>query len=472
LDILLLCTALFLLAAPGLLSASLIISGAAVSRWSLAVGYGLLAGLVGIPVIIRLLDSAGLSLSFGVTGSVVGGITLALLVARFRSGGSLLNRAPVPAAPTSLARADKLLMVVFLGLIALRIATLGIELAWRPLFPFDATMHWATKSRVWFEHFELTPFVENSTWLELRGQGVYTDHHPGYPITIPLLQFWISSAIGRWDESLINLPWLFCIIALGAAFYGQAREAGAGAPTSLCFTYLLLSLPLLDSHVALAGYADLFLGACYCLAVMAFYNWSVTRRPWQAILTVFFALSCPLIKNEGFFWLLTFFPALLVVLLPGRKALGLLLFLVLASITALVEFPRDMVVAGHSLEELNLHFRPDALRGVFDSLYVHDSWHLFAWLLTGLIVLALWLKPAALNDCAGVAVALGAAASLFLVLFLFTGYSVGAVRFTAVGRISLHLVPALMFFCLLLFHKLQLLQRAGRPATLAADGSP
>ena len=68
-------------------------------------------------------------------------------------------------------------------------------------------------------------------------------------------------------------------LGLGAAFYGHARAAGASPVTALAFTYMLLSMPLLNTHVALAGYADLLLGACYCAAIMAFHNWSVTREP-------------------------------------------------------------------------------------------------------------------------------------------------------------------------------------------------
>lgn len=454
-ELLLLCTGLFLLVVPGLLSATLIVSGTAVHRLSMVAGYGLLMGLVAVPIVMRLLGYSGLSLSFGVAGSVVAAVCLALLIVRLLVGESLLDHTAMPSARVSLDRPGNILMAALLVLITLRIVTLGLELTTRPLFPFDATMHWATKSRVWFEHGVLVPFVENDAWLELRGRGVYTDHHPGYPITIPLLQVWISSAIGRWDESLINLPWLVCIIGLGAAFYGQAREAGAGAPASLSFTYLLLSLPLLDTHVALAGYADLFLGACYCLAIMAFHNWSVSRRAWQGILAVFFALSCPLIKNEGFFWLLTFFPAIVVVLFPGKRAFSLLLVSLLLLAVVLLVFPRDMVVAGHSLEQLSLQYRPGALAGIFESFFVHDSWHLFAYLLTALMALVLWRVPAGFRDSAGMATALAAATCLFLVLFLFTGYSKGATRFTAVGRISLHLVPAFTFFCLVLYSKLQ-----------------
>ena len=46
-----------------------------------------------------------------------------------------------------------------------------------------------------------------------------------------------------------------------------------------------------------------------------------------------------------------------------------------------------------------------------------------------------------MGELSGMAAALFSAIVLLLLLFLFTRYSLGAMRFTAVGRINLHLVP-------------------------------
>lgn len=470
-EALLLSVALLLLIVPGLISALLIVSESAVSRVTLALGYGVIAGLVGVPVLMRLLHSLNFSLSFFVSGSAVGIVTLALLAALIRKGSSLIDvPRPMPVR-TATSAWDKALVALLLAVILVRFGSLLVDVVLRPLYPWDATMHWATKARVWFEYLELRPFVERASWLSASGEGVFNDTHPHYPKTIPLLQLWMTAAIGRWDESLMNLPWALCFVGLGAAFYGQAREAGASSVNSLAFTYLLLSLPLLNTHVALAGYADLFLGSCYCLAIMAFHNWSVGRERSQVLLAVFFALSCTLIKNEGIFWLLTFLPGLVVVLLPGRRALLSLFGLLLLTIVSYAVFPRDYVVAGHSLERLEIFYRQGALKAVFDSFFSHDSWHLFAYLFVSLVLLALLFRRRHFSEYAAAAVVLGSALCLFLFLFVFTSYSVGALRFTAVGRISLHLVPALMFFCLLMWEILVSGLAAGtRKRDLINDG--
>jgi len=454
--------ALLLLVAPGLLMMSLVVPGSMRGRGALRLGYGVLAGLVGVPVILRLLDWIGLPLYFAVSGTSVAALSLALLFLLRRRGLAL--PATDPRESETMAMVDRIALLLLLVLIGLKVTLLSVEVGLRPLFPWDATMHWATKARVWLEHLELTPFVDNEQWLLASSGEIYTDHHAAYPITIPLLQFWMTSAVGYWNESLMNLPWVLCYVGLGAAFYGQAREAGTTALASAVFTYFLMSMPLLGTHVALAGYADLFLGACYCLAIMAFHNWAVNRQRWQAVLAVLFAFACTLIKNEGFFWLLTFVPAALVVLYPGRNTLIVLGGALVVGAIGLLLFPRDLSVAGHSLDELRIFFRPQALQPVFESFFLHDSWHLFPHLLVGLLAASAVLNRSVFAEMRGILVALGSALLLFFFLFLFTAYSGGAIRFTAVGRISLQLVPAVLFLCLLLFNSLGKTEHGRTPA--------
>lgn len=430
-------------------------------RAGLILGYGSLLGLLVVPLLLRLLDTFGATLTF-FSGATA--LALLILISAYPYFLRRRNRfAPRSARRAfGLSRQQLLVFIFFLILIDLRIVSVGLELVWRPLFPWDATMHWATKARVWFDAQAIVPFVDNLRWLELGGSGVYTDHHAGYPVTTPLLQLWISLALGRWDESLMNLPWLLCLIGLALAFYGQARAAGASALTGIVFTYLLVSLPLLSTHVALAGYADLFLGAFYAAALMAFHNWSVSRQPAQAVLAIVFALYCPLIKNEGFFWLLTFVPALIVVCLPWRRALILLCAGVLVLVLTLIFLPPDVVIAGNSLGDLRLKIHKGVFSGIATSIWIQDNWHALGFLLPALTVL-LWCSGRGVAArYRGIGVALLSAITLLLALFLFTRHSLGAIRFSSLGRISLHLVPSLMFLAMLCWQDVSRREFLGR----------
>src|SRR5690606_35915618 len=125
----------------------------------------------------------------------------------------------------------------------------------------------------------------------------------------------------RWDDSLINLPWLLCAGALGLAFYGQLRYWRLTPLASLLGTYLLLSIPLLNTHIALAGYGDLWLATTYSLAGMALLPWLRTGDSRQGWLALLLALACPLLKREGLIWILPFLPPLLIAHLSFRAML-------------------------------------------------------------------------------------------------------------------------------------------------------
>src|SRR5207249_6930888 len=155
-----------------------------------------------------------------------------------------------------------MLLLAWLGL---RFASIAAEIMWRPLYPWDAWGQWATKARVWFELGRIVPFARADVWLS-GATAAYFDASPDNPSTVPLLQVWSCVALGRWDDSAMNWPWLAILAALVAAVYGALRGEGVAPLLALFGAYLLASLPLVDVHVALAGYADLPLGAVYALA--------------------------------------------------------------------------------------------------------------------------------------------------------------------------------------------------------------
>lgn len=441
-DLLIAALALALPMLLGMLCLQRIVPAGLPGRVALVAGNGGLLGLLFLPQLMRLFAAAGLGLHL--VGLTVALILLALLVTRLPQSARHNPSHPGQPAASGLAQA---LFALFFALIAVRTVSLGLELLWRPLFPWDATMQWATKARVWFEHADLVPFVDHDTWLALGGAGVYTDRHPYYPATVPLLQTWICLALGDWNESLMNLPWLACYAALGLAFYGHLRLAGAGPVVAVAFTYLLLSMPLLNIHVALAGYADLFLAAAFGCAAMALHNWVRTRQAWLAGLCLLFALLCTQIKNEGVIWVLTLAPAAALVYFSRGAVVKLSLLVAAVAVVTWLAVPADSVIVGHRLSDFTPAFNRPALSGLIYSVWIHDSWHLLGYLL--LLALPWAALTAAGRDYRALALALGCALAAFAFLFLFTGFGSGAVNFASVGRLELQLAPALLFLAAL-----------------------
>jgi len=326
-----------------------------------------------------------------------------------------------------------------------RFALLLCETLSRPLFAWDTWAHWATKARVWFELQAIVPFVATPQWFDLAG-AAYTDSNPHYPGTIPLLQVWGATVLGRWDDVLVNLPWWLTGVALALAIYGFLAQRSLCPLWALVGAWLVVSLPILDVHIALAGYADLPMAAYLTLAVLAGWRWTEQRQRGDAALALLFGVACVLVKNPGKVWVLVMLPGAVVALMP-RHGLRIALAGLAGVIAALLILARlDVVVLGY---RLHLDF---ALpwRGLIDAYLAYANWHLLWY---GAIAAAVvgWrhllsreLAPLTLVVLAGL---------LFLFFgFAFTNAKLWVEDQSTVNRATLHLAPLLVVWMLVAFH--------------------
>ncbi len=414
----------------------------------LAAGYGYLLGALATSLAMRALDAVGVRWTAPwVALQLVALAVIACSLARLRSPPPLRERWRIACASVaSLTRAQRLLFFACFALIVVRLFGLGLELAWRPLLPWDAWAQWATKARVWYEYGRIAAFVDPAAWLQSGGAMQFVDAHPDYPGTVPLLQVWTALCLGAWDESLINAPWLAILSALGLAFYAQLRRRGIGSTQAMLFTYLLLSLPFIDLHVAVAGYVDIFIAAAYGMAAMALWQWARLRAGADALLAVLCALACIVIKKEGVVWALTLLPPVLVVI-NRRAGLGVVALLGVAMLAYLLLGPGELRVLGYTLRtEFSNVSRP-----MFEHFFQMDNWHLL-WYLT-LAVGALRWRAIFSTAMAPLTVTMLGAFAFVFVVFFYSSAAFGVADETLVNRLPLHMVPALAFYLAVLWRQ-------------------
>ena len=404
--------------------------------WTL--GCGWFAGAFLLTLWMRALSWAGVKFGVVAIGAPLAAVAALAGWFAWRHGHGRLAL-PIRDALRAIAAADlagwkRVVWLALLGWLAFRFALLLAEVIWRPLYPWDAWSHWATKARVWFELKSIVPFVAAPEWLQQGNLG-YTDYNPHYPATVPLLQVWAATLLGRWDDALVNLPWWLCGVAFALAIHGFLAQRGFDALWALIGTWLVVSLPILDAHVALAGYADLPMAAYLTLAVLAGLRWIEGRRWGDAALMLLFATACILVKNPGKIWVLVMVPAAVAALLPRHGlhvafagfGVAIALFVVLARL--------DLVLLGYRLHlEFDLPWR-----GLVDAYFAFGNWHLLWY---GAIAAALlgWrqlfskeLAPLTIVVAAGL-------------LFLFFGFAFTNARLwvedqSTVNRATLHLAP-------------------------------
>ena len=412
----------------------------------LAAGYGYLLGALATSLGMRALDVIGVRWTVPLVALQLVALAVAACgLARLRSLPPLRERWRASRARVAgLPAAQRLLFVACLVLIVVRLFGLGLELAWRPLLPWDAWAQWATKARVWYEYGRIAAFVDPATWLASGSAVQFVDAHSDYPATVPLLQVWTALCLGRWDESLINVPWLAILSALGLAFYAQLRRIGIDTAQAMLFTYLLLSMPFIDLHVAVAGYVDIFLAAAYGMAAMALWQWARMRGRTDALLAVLCALACIAIKKEGVVWALTLLPPVLVTI-NRRVGLGVVALLGVAMLSYLLFGPGELLVLGYTLRtEFTNVSRP-----VFEHFFQMDNWHLL-WYLTIAVIALRWRAAFSAAAAPMTVTMLGGFAFVFVVFF-YSSAAFGVADETLVNRLPLHMVPALAFYLVLLW---------------------
>ncbi|MFI4969690.1 MAG: hypothetical protein ACHP7D_05750 [Lysobacterales bacterium] len=372
-----------------------------------------------------------------------------------------------------------------LALIVVRLWLLGDEASLRPVFPWDAWSAWAAKPKAWMLVGHADAYVSMLDWLAQPQAALRTAATWNYPELLAWLQVWFASGAGGWNEPLVDLAWCGALAAFALAAYGGWRGLGLKPIVAIGLAYALVSLPLIDAHVALAGYADLWVAVTLGLAVLAWSRWLILRERGQWWLGVGLALCLPAIKLEGAIWLLGFSGVVALDLLPRRWRLR-----VAGGVAALGVV--GLLLGGFALPMLGLgwvHFAWGSVTipsiafsfeltwhrvgGVMlASLFTLPNWHLL-WYVFPLLVALRW--RILLRDHAarmlGLLVLLQLA--FLFVLFFFTSAAAWAEDFTSANRLILQIVPCVFVFVAALLRDAPAVSKAtdrsiGSPAPIAA----
>lgn len=410
--------------------------------WATAIGYGHFIGVLAVTSVLRLYSAAGIKWNFAAVACallVFAAIPVWRARARWREA---LAKPDLAEDWALLGRRTRIVLVAIGVVLVARFAGLLLEIVWRPLFPWDAWMQWATKARVWFDLGYMAPFAPYDAWATGDPARIFTDPAPGYPATVPLLQVWSCIALGRWDDALMNVPWFACGVALGFAFWAQVRAWGAPPTLAAAATYLLLTVPFVDTHIALAGYAELHLAATYGLAAMAFFLWARDGDARQGWLALVLAAALPFIKRPGIFWLASFIPAYLVML---KSRLTLVAMGVAATAGLIVAF----VLRSTGIRIFNYALTADVNAGEVTSalaqnLFEMGNWNLFFWYLP-LMALVAW-RGLLRGPLAPITTMIAFGTYFLGIVFYFSIAGDWVSDFSTVNRAVFHMVPLAAFW--------------------------
>ena len=423
----------------GAMGAAALWRGRGEGRGVLCIGYGYLLGVLATTLLLRFASLIGWRWSFSGIAAVL--IVLACAGWYVAKPLPMLRRAGrrSVASLSAMPAASRAIFWLFLGLAAINVVALLACVAWGLLMPYDAIAHWGDKSRVWYEYGRIVPFVSATDWRRLGDVRYFWDTNPGHPAAVPLLQVWTTLGMGHWDETLMNMPWVATLVALGFLFYAQVRRLGAGVAKAMVCTYLLLSLPFLQINVAVSGMADLFVSVAYCAAALALWQWTRSRQWPDAALALLMVIYCAMVKNEGILWALTLVPAALVAL---HRRIGFTLLGALgAAATLYLAFgPDELTIMSYTVKTRLFNVATPMI----DHMFVMDNWHLFWYAVIAIIAgnARRLLSP----RLAPMTVTIATGSAFVAIVYFFSSAAGGVNDESLVNRFLFQIVPALAFY--------------------------
>lgn len=364
------------------------------------------------------------------------GLILCLAALSLATGFGAKRLAQLLPAATPLAlppatRREHWLTALLLALIALHLGFAAFELYWRPVYPWDAWQTWLYTAKAWYYNGSPVDMLHPHQWLNHPDSGTYTVQGHHYPWLVPVQSWWLAKVLGAWQEKQVLWPTLPAAIALGLALWGQAVAATRQRLAGPLAAWLLLSLPLVTTHIALAGYADLWLAGFSGLGLIALVRGLLEAHRGQLLLGLTAMALGLLVKHDAVIWLAC--ALLLIGLLGLRQKTTATLMLAAALIVAALTF---------GFSRIQLQLNADITRyGQF--LWLADSWHLLWYLLPATLLLALLPGSPARTTAKAIGLLLTILLTSQLLLFGFTnaGNWVG----TAASRLLLHISPLLIF---------------------------
>ncbi|KAB2901571.1 MAG: hypothetical protein DWB45_13605 [Xanthomonadales bacterium] len=417
------------------------------ARWCALGGGWILGALLG-GVGVRVLGASDLT---GVVAVAAGAAAVGLLL--WGGAWRLRGRAPVALAtrmpPIEAHRGERIWIALLLALLAWRGVLILDDVLLHPVLPWDAWAVWLAKAKAWVLAGRIDASVPYASWVAQAAAPERTGVAWMYPELVPWMAVWFAAGT-HWIEPLVGLVWFGLGVALLVLHYGQWRALGVSRAMACVGVYALGSLPLLDAHVALGGYADLWIAAVLSLGAHAWLRWSSLGERRQIGLIVVAMVLLPLLKLEGSIWSIVLGMACAFRLLPRRlraRRFAWIAAAVAATVVVCIAFGLPWIAMARRYLDSGRLFDGGQIAAsalsLASALWAQWNWNLLWVALPGVLVwnARCWsASPTTRRLVALVALPL----LVMLGLFLFTTAARYAQSYSAVNRLLLQITPLLV----------------------------
>jgi hypothetical protein len=333
-----------------------------------------------------------------------------------------------------------------------------------PLTPWDAWSAWVAKSKIWYA-FGLDQLIVNQAdWFEISGSLM--NHTAHYPDGLSLIYFFNTGFFG-WNEPALNAIYPAMFIAFLLLFYGHLKIL-TDKKHAIVALAILVTLPLINVHIVMAGYADIWVAVLLFTVVLNLQNYILDKELSSLIVASFFMLLLIMFKLEAMIWvLIVVMSCSLSVVEKSKRRLA---YLIISSLLILwyliggiqINLPfGELIIAPHlialpGLDPIPLNFI-STMPAWFEAMFLSENWNLLWYSLPVVI----WMQLKISNKQLLTLPIIFHVLSLIFVFILFnmTVASSFANSFTSINRIIMHLVPIYIYFLILVVYQYRLQER-------------
>lgn len=272
------------------------------ARRTSVIVHGFAIGWMMTTLFLRLVDWVFGSLSIVlVSGMLVlsGGIALTHAL-----GSTERRQAPVGYRAADNLDISRLVVLMVAGVTGLMLCFALAEASHEHLFAWDAWNHWGSKAKAWYYNGQIVPFVSPSHW-PIAGEGLTyrLQGATAHPPTVSLVMTWNALWIGHWPTGWTTSTWALAGLMLALSVHSFVRNAGAPPRLALTTGLAVLAIPYVGIHVALPGYADLWMSLYLTFAFGSLYLAQTSGDRTWVLLFLVYALFLTQLKISGLPWL-------------------------------------------------------------------------------------------------------------------------------------------------------------------------
>jgi hypothetical protein len=287
-----------------------------------------------------------------------------------------------------------------------------------------------------------------------------------YPLTVPLIQLWGALGINSVDHHYILIPWLLASVAMGLALYGHLRLLGVSSLAATASCYLLLNMPYINVHVALAGYADIWMAAAFSLGALSLNQWVESRQRPYAAFAIVFAIMCTQLKIPGIIMggiilAVMLFSLIRTRVAPWRAPLAILLTAFLTILLLGVDFNLQGVgrvalstnaITLPYIGQYEFSYHPVS-EALFTTTFLMLNWNLLWYVFPACLALAFFRKRHG-DKYLSILVMIAGALIFIAFVYYFTDRYRFALDYTQINRALIYVTPLMVFPIGIMLHNL------------------